>query len=117
MLKVHNVDTGLNYETIQEAINAPETLDGHIISVETGTYHENVVVNKTVSLVGENRETTIIDGGALGSVMYVMADNVTIKGLTITNGSSKYSDGGIGIYSKSGCNITQNNIVNNYFGV
>ena len=32
-LTVHNVDTGLDYATIQEAINAPETLDGHTILV------------------------------------------------------------------------------------
>lgn len=27
-LAVHNIDTGLSYATIQEAINANETLDG-----------------------------------------------------------------------------------------
>ena len=56
---VHNLDTGLNYTTIQEAIDAPETQNGHTVFVEEGTYYENVVINKSLSLIGENRETTI----------------------------------------------------------
>jgi len=49
--KVYNFDTGLNYSTIQEAINAPETLNGHTIFAEKGMYYEHVVVNKTLSLL------------------------------------------------------------------
>ena len=58
---VHNLNTSLNYTTIQDAINAPETLDGHTIFVEEGKYYEHVIVNKSLSLVGENIRTTIID--------------------------------------------------------
>ena len=61
-LPVHDINNGLGYETIQEAVDAPETLDGHTIFAEAGTYYENIVVNKPVSLFGENRDTTIIDG-------------------------------------------------------
>jgi len=60
---VHNIDTGLDYATIQEAIDANETSNGHIIRVETGVYSENVVINKTISLHGENKDAAIIDGG------------------------------------------------------
>jgi len=42
---VHNINTGINYATIQAAINAPETLNGHIIYVEAGTYIEPLVIN------------------------------------------------------------------------
>ena len=81
---VHNFDTGLSYRNIQEAIDAPETLDGHTILVEAGTYYEHVTVSKSVALVGENPSTTIIDvGGAQVVVVYVVADNVKISGFTI----------------------------------
>lgn len=48
---VHNIDTGLNYETIQEAIDAPETSDGHTIIVDPGTYAENIDVYKEVKIL------------------------------------------------------------------
>ncbi len=45
--------------TIQEAINAADV--GDTIFVKRGTYVENPVVNKSVSLIGEDRDKTIID--------------------------------------------------------
>lgn len=36
-LRVHNVTSGFDYEIIQEAIDALETLDGHMIQVDSGT--------------------------------------------------------------------------------
>ena len=50
---VHNLDTNANYITIQAGINDLATLDGHTIFVEQGTYYENVVINKSLSLIGE----------------------------------------------------------------
>jgi parallel beta-helix repeat protein len=85
---VHNVNTTFNYDTIQAAIDAPQTLDGHKITVDAGTYHEHVVVKKTLSLIGENRQTTIIDGSGTETVVCITANNVTITGFTIQNGSS-----------------------------
>lgn len=32
-------------------------------SSTNGTYYEHVVVNKIINLIGENKSTTIIDGG------------------------------------------------------
>lgn len=70
-----------NYPTIQEAIdNANE---GDTIYIEAGTYYENVVVNKTLSLVGEDRDTTIIHGNSFGNVVTVTVDNVEIENLNI----------------------------------
>jgi len=115
---VHNVDTGLDYVTIQEAINANETLDGHTIFVQSGTYYENVVVNKTVSLIGENRSTTIIDGNATGAVIYVTAKNTKISGFTVQNSTSvPVYDAGIVVYNSSGNNIGYNIIRNNSNGI
>ena len=115
VLSVHNIDTGLSYAAIQEAINADATLDGHTIQVDAGVYHENVVVNKSVSLVGENKFTTIVDGRALGSVINITANRVNVTGFTIQN--SKFGYNGIYINHSSGDNISQNVVKNNYNGI
>ena len=113
---VQNLDTGLNYTTIQEAIDANETLDGHTIFVENGTYYEHVAVNKSLSLIGENRSNTIIDGNLTGTVMNVTVGNVNITGFTVQNsGFHPYC----GIYVSSGGNNISYNIItaNNWYGV
>ena len=113
-LPVHNIDSGKNFSTIQEAINDNETLDGHIIRVDAGTYYEHVVVNKSISLIGENRETTIVDGDRTGNVIHVKADNVTITGFTIQNSGPSC---GLYIFSSSSNNISHNFITNNDVGI
>jgi parallel beta-helix repeat protein len=82
-LPVHDINTGLGYATIQEAINANETLNGHTIFVETGAYYESVVVNKSISISGENKDTTIIVGSPGDIVFRVESNNVRISGFTI----------------------------------
>ena len=84
---VQNINSGLRYSTIQAAINAPETLNGHTILVEEGIYNEHVTVNKSISLIGTSRNGTIIDGNGTGNVVAVSSDNVTIDGFTMRNGT------------------------------
>jgi parallel beta-helix repeat protein len=116
-LPVHNINTGLGYATIQEAINAPETLDRHAIFVEAGTYYENIVVNKALMLIGENRETTILDGSEIGSMIEVTTDNITIMDFTLRN-SGRYADyGGIVLNRVNNCKVTRNIMTDNYNGV
>jgi parallel beta-helix repeat protein len=115
-LPVHNMNTGLGYTTIQEAINAPDTLDRHAIFVEAGTYYEHVVVNKAVRLVGEGRENTIIDGGGAGTCVNMMANDVVINGFTTRN-SGNFPDSGIRAHGRVNVTIQNNNIVYNWFGI
>jgi parallel beta-helix repeat protein len=108
------------YPTIQEAINA--AAPGDTILVAAGTYFENVSVNKTVSLVGENRETTIIDAKGNATVIRVRADGVVIEGFTLRNSTSyNYEWGDIACINVVGYNHTtvRNNIIrdNNEYGV
>lgn len=51
---VLNSNTGKTYCTIQAAIDDPQTLDGHVINVAAGTYIENLVLNKSLQLRGNN---------------------------------------------------------------
>ena len=70
------------YQTIQGAIDAAD--DGDIVVVAAAKYYEHVIVDKTITLLGE--EGTIIDGGGTGTVISVTRDNVKISGFTIQNG-------------------------------
>jgi len=80
---VHNLNTTEDFATIQEAINDPDTSDGHIIQVDAGTYFEHVTITKSISLVGEDRDTTIIDGNGSGTTIQVFAHNVSIVNFTV----------------------------------
>ena len=84
-------DDGLaDFSSIQDAINSPLVVDGDIIYVHNGTYYENVVVDKTVALLGENESTTVIVGvehsPVWESVISVRADDVKIANLAVMNG-------------------------------
>ena len=76
----HHVYPG---QSIQEAINSAQ--HGDTVLVHNGTYIEDVVVNKSISLIGENKENTIVYGSGNGTVIYVFADNVNISRFTIMN--------------------------------
>jgi parallel beta-helix repeat protein len=114
-LPILNINTGLGYATIQEAIDADATLNGHVIVVGAGTYYENVVVNKSVSLIGEDKLSVIVDGRALGSVINITANNVRLTGFTVRD--SMYGYGGVHVYRSSGDNISGNVVRDNYNGV
>jgi len=118
VLPIHNIDTGLDYATIQEAIDASETLDGHTIFVDAGTYYEYVSVYKSLNVRGADRENTIIDGGGTGTVMHITTSNVNISEFTIRN-SGRHYPGWIGILLDL-CNhstISSNIFWNNYFSI
>jgi len=115
---VHNINTTFNYDTIQAAIDTPQTLANHTILVDEGTYYEHVTVNKSLSLIGENRSTTIIDGNETGNVIEITARNVKITGFTVRN--SFRDNPYFGVYVAeltAGTNISYNIIKNNGDGV
>jgi parallel beta-helix repeat protein len=74
------------YDTIQEAINAANP--GNTVYVKPRTYYENITINKTINLIGENPATTIIDGDPYGIRITIDADNVRVQGFTVRNGEA-----------------------------
>ncbi len=97
---------GADYLTIQEAIDAASP--GDRIFVYKGTYYEHVKVNKSVSLRGEDRSKTVIDGNGTGTVVSVTANNVTIYRFTI-------QEGYYGIFvNESNKTTILNNLIRNY---
>ena len=101
-----------NYTNIQDAIN--DANDGDTVFVYNGTYYENLVVNKSINLIGEYRYTTVIDGSRSGDVMNITAYQVSISGFTIRNSDKNCA--GIDIHSSYN-SISNNNILINYFGM
>jgi parallel beta-helix repeat protein len=104
-----------DYPTIQDAIN--QATSGDTIFVHNGTYYEHVIIDKSVSLIGEKRNTTIIDGEDTGSVIHIVANNVYLSNFTIQNGGKGLSGNGIFIDHSSGNNISHNTIANSTDGI
>ncbi len=111
-----------DYSTISEAIS--HASDGDIIVVQSGVYKENLQINKSLSLIGENSQTTVIigaggvDRGAC-PVVALNADNAKIVGFTIESQnytSTNLYATGIKIQADH-CTIQGNIIQNNYMGL
>ena len=100
-----------NYSMIQEAINASS--EGDLIFVFAGIYNEKIKINKSINLIGENKETTIIDGKDEFNAILINASWVNISRFTIKNALLS----GIFIESVWNCNIFQNNINSNNIGI
>ena len=96
-----------NYTKIQDAIT--DALNGDIIYVYEGIYNENIKVDKTIQLIGENKNTTVIDGSNSGDVIHVSAGYTLINGFTIRNSGRREGDAGIEVISN---NVTiSNNLI------
>ncbi len=100
-----------NYSNIQDAID--NTSDGDTVFVYNGTYYENITIYKSINLIGEDKNTTVIDGIGEYRIVYVIADLVNISGFTIVNSSSS-SGRGITLHSKY--NNIADNIITGFYG-
>ena len=72
-----------NYTTIQSAVDV--SVDGDTVFVydDSSPYSENVMVNKSIDLIGENKETTIIDGNEINHTVGFFADGINIREFTL----------------------------------
>ena len=103
-------DGPADFSRIQDAIDAASP--GDIIFVKAGTYYENIIIDKYISLIGEDRTKTIIDCNWLQEqnipIVYVTASSVIISGFTIEN---SHLDSGIVLYNSWNNTILLNNIL------
>ena len=76
-----------NYTTIQEAIT--DATNGDTVFVYNGTYNENINIAKRINIIGEDRDTTSINGVAGDdAVVLILLSEVEISDFTIQGDSS-----------------------------
>jgi parallel beta-helix repeat protein len=99
---------GGNYTKIQDAIN--DSIDGDTVFVYNNTYYENIIVNRSINLVGMDMSNTTIDGSGLGDVVNVTSSWANITGFTITNCGTNSGDSSVELYRVTNCDISYSNL-------
>lgn len=84
--------------TIQAAVNASAV--NSVVTIEAGTYHEDVTINKQLTLQGAGMNSTFVSGaiGGGGATFQISANGVVIDGFTITrdgNAVATWNDPGL----------------------
>jgi len=102
-----------HFKTIMEGIE--NSSDGDTVFVYNGTYYEKITINKSISLIGENKYYTIIDGSKILEVelikgLAVYASYAEVNGFTIQN----FNDTGISVTSHH--NNVSDNVIKNISG-
>jgi len=97
------------FNTITEGIDA--VISGKSVMVTSGTYNEQLIISKSITLQGAEKESTIISGFEYtGNLITIEADGVKISGFKIDG----ISDTDVGIYSDSSSSIEiSENIIQN----
>jgi len=100
-----------NFTTIQNAID--NSSDSDIIFVYSGVYQENLLIEKSLTINGEEKNLTVIDGCKHNYVIKIYANDTRISNFTIQNSSNN------GIEIEGSRNIVENNILQNngYLGL
>jgi parallel beta-helix repeat protein len=104
-----------DFTSIQDALIAAN--DGDTIYVYNGSYYESVPINKMISLIGEDRNSTLIDRMGNGDDVIIFSDWTNITGFTIHNSGAAGSDAGINIDDANNVTISYNNIISNDLGI
>jgi parallel beta-helix repeat protein len=102
------------HPTVQEAINSANS--GDMVLVHEGTYYEDIVINKSVLLVGQDRDMTVIYGNQSQYVIYVMANGASVKDFTVRKNPLNPYGNGI-MVSSVGNVVLDNKIEDSYYGL
>jgi hypothetical protein len=102
-----------NYTRIQDAIN--DSTDGDTVFVydESSPYNESIVIDKSIRVIGEDKNTTTIIGTGTGDYngsVLISANKAFFGGFTIEQQANAY-----GIWIEGNENIITENIIDNYF--
>ncbi len=96
---------------IQSGVNFAEP--GWTVYAKSSTYLENVTINKTLTVIGEDRSSTIIDARGNESVVLVDSTSyVNVSGFTVRNGTY-----GLHLNDSHRSILENNNAVNNSYGI
>jgi nitrous oxidase accessory protein len=111
-----HVGNEFNFKKINLALKAAQAND--TIMVHRGIYKEgNIMIDKSVCLIGIDKP--ILDGDRKFEVITIHADHVTIKGFSVQHSSYAILDdpGGIKVQESNHVVITDNELVDNFFGI
>jgi len=100
-------DGEADFHSIQEAVFSEIVENGDTIYVRNGTYYETVVVNKILTLIGQHKRGTIINGSGfqyVGALVTIVADHVDMSRFTVTNARQE----GILFEDKQYCEVHDN---------
>jgi len=102
-----------HFDNIQTGINAVN--ESGYVYVNKGVYYENIFIGKTLNLIGEEKETTIIKGTAGQNTITISTDSAYVEGFTIThdNTLSGMGDSGVVINEYGNGIEVCNNIIDN----
>jgi len=106
-----------NYTRIQDAIDNSSDGDTVFVYEDLSPYYENIIINKSIILVGEDKNTTIIDGRSAGDIVFINSDEVTVSGFTLQNSGLIWPDSGIRIHYSNETIIMENILSNNHIGI
>jgi len=106
----------LNASILQKAID--DAKSGSKLTLQSGIYEGNLIIDKPLILEGEN-QNTVIKGDGKGTVITIKSDFVTLKNLTIKGSGSEHErvDAGVKLYKTKHCNIINNKIIDVLFGI
>lgn len=112
---VHTVSPKGPFTSISQAIESAKS--GDTIEVNSGTYNEHVIVDKTLNLVGVNEPN--INGGGRGTVVLIRAPSVTFKGFHVSGSGESLTleDAGIVLDSAQNAIIEDNRLSDVLFGI
>jgi parallel beta-helix repeat protein len=107
-----------NYTKIQDAINHASDGDTVFIYDDSSPYNENISIRKSITLMGEDKNTTIIEWISLllYGIINIIHNDVTVSGFTIQQTDFKHQGSGIVIQGND-CTIEGNIIQNNHDGI
>lgn len=112
---VVNTNTSKSFCSIQPAINNVATLDGHTITVSSGTFNEQVVVNKQLNIKGIGATKPIINftGTVTGkpTIFDISAKAVTIDNFNLKVDFTKLSSGIIASGTDLDNTVIKNNLI------
>lgn len=103
-----------DFTTIQAAVAAANP--GDEIVVKPGIYEENIVINKSISIVSEsgNSSNTMVQAAdASQDIFGIWANGVRVKGFGISGSNSA----GIHVFEFIDCHIENNKLFNNSCGI
>jgi len=101
---------------LQDAIN--NASPGDVIKLGDAIYEGNIIISKPLSIIGEGKNAHI-KGEGKGSVIKIIASNVTLKNLKISGSGNDLGelDAGIGCDKANNVEISKNDISDVFLGL